>query len=314
MSMRRFQVAETSMLPALSPGEEFVASDSVIPATGDIVALPHPERPGFWLVKRLAGVPGETPVDRPLSDNEAWVLSDNSAATRADSRTLGPVPFDRLWARVTHLDEHTFAEAVHLLVDEEPALAAIVQQWGLPAFWARGPGFPTLVLLILEQQVSLESGAAMYRRLIDLIGAVEPVSILAAGEAGLVAIGVTRQKAGYLVSLAEAVLSGTLDLGGLGDLPAEDAHTQLVAMRGIGQWTADAYLLSALRLPDIFPVGDRALQVGAAEALGLGEIPSPDMLEVLSAPWRPVRAAAARLIWHLYLMRRGRSEPALPVT
>ncbi len=85
-------------------------------------------------------------------------------------------------------------------------------------------------------------------------------------------------------------------------------------MRGIGSWTADAYLLSALLLPDAFPVGDRALQVGVAEALGLQQIPGPEELEIVSAPWRPVRAVAARLVWHLYLSRRGRSEPALPVT
>jgi DNA-3-methyladenine glycosylase II len=297
MSMRRFQVAEASMLPSLSPGDEFVASDSLTPTKEDIVALPHPQRPNFWLVKRLAAGPGDAADGRHLGDNEAWVLSDNSAATRADSRTLGPVPYDSLWARVTRLDERTFGEAVDL-----------------PAFWNREPGFPTLVLLILEQQVSLESGAAMYRRLIDLVGTVGPEPIFAAGESGLASIGVTRQKAGYLVSLSEAVLGGALDLEELGGLEEDDARTRLVSMKGIGQWTADAYLLSALRLPDIFPVGDRALQVGVAEALDLGEVPSPDALYVLSGPWRPVRAAAARLIWHLYLERRGRSEPVLPVT
>jgi len=86
-----------------------------------------------------------------------------------------------------------------------------------------------------------------------------------------------------------------------------------VAIKGIGPWTADAYLLSALRLPDVFPVGDRALQVGVMEALGLGAIPSPEELEILSAPWRPVRAVAARLIWHRYLASRGRVEPPDPL-
>jgi DNA-3-methyladenine glycosylase II len=312
--MRRFRVAETSMLPTLLPGEEFVATDSMRPKVGDVVALSHPERAGFWLVKRMAAGPGDTVGDRRLGCDEAWVLSDNATVTRADSRSLGPVPLSALWPRVTHLDPGTFVEAVHLLADEDPALEAVIEEWGLPAFWQREPGFPTLVLLILEQQVSLESGMAMYRRLIDLLGAVNPRSVLGAGPAALAAIGVTRQKAGYLVALAEAVESGALDLQSLRELPEEEARALLLAMKGIGAWTADAYLLSALRLPDVFPVGDRALQVGVAEALGMDVIPGPGELEILSAPWRPVRAAAARVIWHLYLSRRGRSEPVLPVT
>ncbi len=128
----------------------------------------------------------------------------------------------------------------------------------------------------------------MYRRLIDLVGTVGRDPILAAGESGLASIGVTRQKAGYLVSLAEAVLGGApRHRRARQTWQRSEAHTRLVSMKGIGQWTADAYLLSALRLPDIFPVGDRALQVGVAEALGLGEIPSPDALYVLSAPVAP---------------------------
>jgi DNA-3-methyladenine glycosylase II len=312
--MRRFRVAENSMLPALHPGEEFVASDSIRPQAGDVVALPHPDRAGFWLVKRMVAGPGDSVGDRRLGSDEAWVLSDNAAVTRADSRTLGPVPLKALWPRITHLDPATFAEAAQMLADEDPALEAIIEDWGLPAFWQRDPGFPTLVLLILEQQVSLESGAAMYRRLVDLLGMVTPGSVLAVGEAGLTAIGVTRQKAGYLVSLADAVESDTLDLSSLAEVGEGEARSLLLAMRGIGAWTADAYLLSALLLPDVFPVGDRALQVGVAEALGLEGIPGPDALEIVSAPWRPVRAVAARLVWHLYLSRRGRSEPVLPVT
>jgi DNA-3-methyladenine glycosylase II len=314
MPMRRFRVAENSMLPTLLPGEEFVASSSIRPQVGDVVALPHPDREGFWLVKRMVAGPGDSVGDRRLGADEAWVLSDNAAVTRADSRSLGPLPLRGLWPRVTRLDPTTFAEATQMLADEEPALAAIVDDWGMPAFWQRDPGFPTLVLLILEQQVSLESGAAMYRRLVDLLGVVTPGSVLGVGEAGLTAIGVTRQKAGYLVSLAYAVETGTLDLPSLQEVGEDEARARLQAMKGIGAWTADAYLLAALLLPDVFPLGDRALQVGVAEALGLEDVPGADGLEIVSAPWRPVRAVAARLVWHLYLSRRGRSEPVLPVT
>jgi len=302
------------MLPTLAPGDEFVATDSRAPVKGEVVAFPHPGRVDYWLVKRLAAVPGETIERRQLDANEAWVTSDNSKATRADSRTLGPVPLSTLWPRVTHLDPPTFIEAAALLAEEDPALALIMDEWGLPPFWQREPGFSTLILLILEQQVSLESGAAMYHRLLGLIGAVTPESVLAAGDAGLRSIGVTRQKSGYLLGLAEAVLSGDLDLAGLLAATEADARSGLTSIKGIGLWTADAYLLSAIRLPDVFPIGDRALQVGIAEALGLEAIPGPEELEILSASWRPVRAVAARLIWHRYLAIRGRVEPPDPTS
>jgi DNA-3-methyladenine glycosylase II len=105
------------------------------------------------------------------------------------------------------------------------------------------------------------------------------------------------------------VTTGDLDLEALEREPEDRAREILLSCRGIGPWTADVYLLSALRHLDVFPVGDRALQVGTGEVLGLAEPPSPDDLEFLSQPWRPVRAVAARLIWHAYLARRGRSEP-----
>ena len=301
------------MLPGLMPGDEFVASDSLHPAKGDVVTFPHPGRDDFWLVKRVAAGPGEMVEARVLTDDEAWVVSDNLNATRADSRTLGPIPVASLWVRVASLDAGTFGEAVALLADEEPALSRIVAEWGMPPFWQRDPGFPTLVLLILEQQVSLESGAAMFRRLLELVDVVTTEMVLDAGETGLRSIGVTRQKAGYLLGLAAAVSGGELDLEALPRAAESDARARLVALKGIGPWTADAYLLSALRLPDVFPVGDRALQVGTMEALGLDAVPGLDELEILSAPWRPVRAAAARLIWHRYLATRGRVEPPQPV-
>jgi DNA-3-methyladenine glycosylase II len=183
---------------------------------------------------------------------------------------------------------------------------------GVPEFWHRSPGFSTLVLLILEQQVSLESGAAMFRRLLGELGPVTAPSLLNTGEAGLRALGVTRQKTGYLLGLSTEVIEGDLDLEGLADMSVQDARDRLLRLHGIGRWTADAYLLSALRHPDVFPVGDRALQVGAAETLGLKTPPDEGALEILAEPWRPIRAVAARLIWHDYLTRRGRTEPELP--
>jgi DNA-3-methyladenine glycosylase II len=308
MVMLRFRVAEDSMRPALVPGAEFVATESRSARVGDLVALPHPERDDFWLVKRRVDPP------QPLPDDLAWVASDNPTVNGVDSRSFGPVPVEALRPVVERLDSATFGEAVDLLTTEDTALAAIVARHGPPQFWHRHPGFSTLVLFILEQQVSLESGAAVFRRISNAAGSVKPESVLALGEEGLRAAGTTRQKAGYLIGLAESVLSADLDFDELERMSSVHARDVLLRINGVGPWTADVYLLSALRHVDVLPVGDRALQVGAAEALSLSTVPTPGDLELIAEPWRPLRSVAARLIWHGYLARRGRSEPEHPAT
>jgi len=300
MSMKRFRVAGHSMTPTLQPGQEIVATDTRRPASGNVVVFEHPARGGFWLVKRLR-------------DDSGWVEGDNPEVGRDDSRGFGPVSLDEMLTVVTHLDAETFVEACDLLAAEDSSLAELVDHWGLPVFWRRPPGFRTLVLLMMEQQVSLESGAAMYRRVANLVGEVTPETIASAGEEALRSIGVTRQKSAYLVDLSLRLLSGDFDLDVLETLPVDQARTALISIRGVGPWTADAYLLSAVRHPDMWPVGDRALQVGTAETLGMGAIPDEAELEIIGEAWRPVRAAAARMIWHGYLSARGRVEPPDPL-
>lgn len=311
--MQRFQVSEDSMRPTLAPGDEFVVTASREPVVGEIVALPHPGRSDFWLVKRLGAGPGERLDGRgALRSDEAWVISDNPDVPATDSRHFGPVPFSTLRPMVTRLDEITFREFVALLAAEEPSFAVVIDQHGPPPFWSRPAGFPTLVWLILEQQVSLESGAAMYRRLHGLLGEMTPEAVVGSTEVHLRGIGVTRQKTGYLLELASSVTGGKLDLEAMSTLPVDEARRGLLAVKGIGPWTADVYLLSALRFPDVFPLGDRALQVGTGEVLGMSSTPAGQDLEFLSLPWRPIRAAAARIIWHAYLSTRGRVEPPDP--
>ena len=299
MTMKRFVVAGHSMLPSLKPGVEVVASSSLKPVPGDIVAFPDPSDAGQWLIKRLA-------------NSEGVVTSDNPDDSSHDSTDFGPIDLSATLTVVSRLDDARFVEACGLLAAEDDALARLVDRWGIPDFWARSTGFATLVLLILEQQVSLESGAAMYRRLKALIGHVTPSGVEEAGVGSLRSIGVTRQKAAYIIGLAEAVSSGRLDLESLDRLTAEQARTELISLKGIGHWTADAYLLSAGKRTDMWPVGDRALQVGAGEALGMTVAPTESELEIIGEAWRPIRAAAARLIWHAYLSERGRTEPPDP--
>ncbi|MFP5333668.1 MAG: DNA-3-methyladenine glycosylase family protein [Acidimicrobiia bacterium] len=191
------------------------------------------------------------------------------------------------------------------LATSDDALGAIVSRAGKPPPFQRPPTFASLVLLILEQQVSLSSAAAAYRRL-ESVGQVDPKTVAAIDDATLRAAGITRQKTRYLRELCSAVMEGRLPIGQLPDLPDPDVRDLLIAVPGIGPWTADVFLLACLQRPDIWPVGDRALQVGTAEALDLADVPAPDRLWEIGERWRPHRSAAARIIWHGYLHTRGR--------
>lgn len=205
-------------------------------------------------------------------------------------------------------EESGFHAAVEVLVAADDVMAELVAETGPPPFWQRPAGFPSLVLLILEQQVSLASAAAAYSRVRDRIGSMDPDALLATTPADLRTDGVSRQKDRYLRALAEAVDTGDLDLDGLAGLDDDTARSALMALPGIGRWTADVYLLACLGRPDLWPIGDRALQVAVAEALGLDEVPTGDDLVAIGERWRPHRSTAARLLWHGYLIRRGRVE------
>ena len=206
------------------------------------------------------------------------------------------------------MDQAEFDSIVAALVARDDDLARLVADHGMPTLWLRPAGFPSLVLFILEQQVSLASAAAAYRKVVDRIGAMTPPRVLASTPEQLRLDGVSRQKDRYLRALATAVETGALDLAGLGALDDEQVRAELVALPGIGAWTADVYLLACLGRPDLWPVGDRALQVAAAEALDLDTVPGPLELAEVGERWRPHRSSAARLLWHGYLTRRGRGE------
>jgi DNA-3-methyladenine glycosylase II len=211
------------------------------------------------------------------------------------------------------VDDGLFARTVSALTADDSDLAALVAAHGIPPLWLRPPGFASLVLFILEQQVSLASAAAAYRKVLDRVGTMAPGLVLATTPEELRLDGVSRQKDRYLRALSAAVVSGALDLAGLADLPDDEVRRALVTLPGIGRWTADVYLLACLGRPDLWPVGDRALQVAAAEALHLEVVPDQSGLELLGERWRPHRSTAARLLWHGYLVRRGRSETPLVV-
>ncbi len=209
------------------------------------------------------------------------------------------------------LNEERFAESVLLLAERDAHLAGVVRKYGRPELWVRKPGFPTLVYIILEQQVSLASARAAFERLKTTVKPLTPKRFLRLNDAELLRIGFSRQKTLYTRLLAESLARRHFDLRCLHDLHDEAARKMLIAFKGIGQWTADIYLLSALRRPDIWPTGDLALATAVQEVKQLRKRPSPEKLEALSVPWRPWRAVAARLFWHAYLCKRGLKSPTV---
>jgi DNA-3-methyladenine glycosylase II len=202
------------------------------------------------------------------------------------------------------LTVRTLRSAARRLADGDPALAASYRRFGPPPLWAREPSYATLVHLILEQQVSLASAQAAFDRLAGALGAVEPAPFLALDDAELRAIGFSRQKAGYARDLALALTDG-FDLDALAALPDDDVRARLVALRGIGRWTADVYLTMCLLRPDVWPHGDQALATAAMEVSGSPRRPTFAQLGEAAERWRPYRAVAARMLWHHYLRVRG---------
>ncbi len=207
--------------------------------------------------------------------------------------------------RTPRLTERTLLAGVRALAADDPAIAASVERFGPPPLWAREPSFATLVHLILEQQVSLVSALAAFERLRTAVGEVTPEAFLTLDDEELLAIGFSRQKAGYARSLALALTDG-FDLGALERASDDEARTELMRLRGIGSWTADVYLTMCLLRPDVWPHGDQALATGAMELLGLATRPTFDELRAVAERWRPLRAVAARIVWHHYLGGRGR--------
>jgi DNA-3-methyladenine glycosylase II len=199
------------------------------------------------------------------------------------------------------LDGSMLVDAARELAERDPDLAGILARHGPPPLWERPPGFETLVAIVLEQQVSLASGAAALGRLRAAAGAVEPPAVVRLGEDGARAAGLTRQKARYVVGLAEAALDGRFDAGALERADDDEARVALVALLGVGRWTADIYLLMALLRPDVWPDGDLALAGAMRRAKTLPALPTAAEQRRIAEPWRPWRAVGARLLWHAYL-------------
>ena len=209
-------------------------------------------------------------------------------------------------------DEETLREAAERLRAKDPELIdRLIAIGGAPLLRRREAGFAGLAAIIVSQQVSTASATAIFGRLQALIVPLEAVEIAKATEEDLRACGLSNAKIRALRAVAQAIAEGGLDLEGLGALDAEDAHKALVAVKGVGPWTADIFLLFCLGHADAFPAGDLALQEAAKLALNLKRRPDAARLERIAERWRPLRGVAARMLWAYYRGVKARSGMAL---
>ena len=217
---------------------------------------------------------------------------------------------------VTHnpprLTRTTFSRGLQHLSAVDPDLARVIHDYGPPPLWFREQGFPTLVLIILEQQVSLASAQAAFHRLVTVASPLTPGRFMALDDPSLKAMGFSRQKIAYSRHLAGAITEGDLNPEALTSMDDAGARSALLRVKGIGPWSADIYLLRALRRPDVWPAGDLAIAKAVETVKRLPHCPPPEELDRIGRAWQPWRAVAARVLWHFYLNRepgKKRSRP-----
>jgi DNA-3-methyladenine glycosylase II len=208
------------------------------------------------------------------------------------------------YPQVIALTEETFIKGISQLVDRDRDLARVKSMWGNPPFWTDIPGFSGLVHVILSQQVSLASADAAFARLGEHIEPIHPRSFLTLDDETLKEIGFSRQKIGYVKGLSNSILQGEIDLDEIELLDDDIARGKLLKLKGIGPWTADIYLLMALRRSDVWPSGDLALAKAVQEIMKLESLPNRKELDAKGERWKPWRSVAARILWHYYLSER----------
>jgi len=196
--------------------------------------------------------------------------------------------------------EDDIAEGIAALVVLDPAWARVVDVAGPPRLRRRTPGFEGLARTIVSQQLSVASAEAIWTRLAALLDPVTAAGLLSIPEDALAAAGLSGSKRRTLRALAEATIEGRLVFEAHPDRTPEEIHVELTAIKGVGPWTADIYLMFSLAHADAFAPGDLALQEAARLAFELPARPAPEGLRLLAEPWRPWRGVAAQLLWAYY--------------
>lgn len=201
--------------------------------------------------------------------------------------------------------ENNFNTICDQLARRDKDLRAIIKEHGYPPMWTRPATFQTLILTILEQQVSLASAFAAFKKLRARIGYVTPAKILSLSDEDLRSCYFSRQKIVYARELANAIQSKSLQLKKLEQAHEEEVRLTLKAIKGIGDWTVDVYLMHALQRTDLFPLGDIALVNSLKTVKKLPKDISKEKMLAIAEAWRPNRTIAAMILWHDYIKKRG---------
>lgn len=194
-------------------------------------------------------------------------------------------------------------EAIAYLAKKDKTLQFIVEKFGVPAFQKRQPGFAALCHIILEQQVSIESAKATYVKMELFFGEINPIKIATATADELRKCGLSRQKISYLKDLAEKVLNKLIDFESFKFKSEAEIRAELITIKGVGNWTIEVYLMFCLQLEDVIPLGDIAIKNTISE---LYQVTTFEEVKTLSDTWQPHRTSASYLLWHYYLVKRGR--------
>ena len=209
-------------------------------------------------------------------------------------------------------DQSDVDEGLKQLLEVAPNLSPIAQQCGQLPLRLHPGGFPGLARIVIGQQVSVASAAAIHGRFVEHVRPCTPESFMKAGEKAWISIGLSRPKQRTLAAVCEALMSGSVDLNILAQTDADDAMSVLTSIKGVGPWTAEVYLLFCCGHPDIFPAGDLALQESVKLAFDLQARPSDKHLRALAENWAPYKGIAARLFWAYYSITNSQKE-SLPV-
>jgi DNA-3-methyladenine glycosylase II len=206
----------------------------------------------------------------------------------------------------THATYHSICDKLALM---DANMAAIINTYGYPPMWTRPNTFETLVHIILEQQVSLASALSALNKLRDRVEAITPARVLLLTDTEMRECYLSRQKSSYIRHLAEAILSGQINLTDFEQMEDEGVRNQLCALKGIGNWTVDVYLMFVLQHADILPIGDLAIVNAIKMLKGLPNETPKEALMLIAKKWQPYKTVASMMLWHYYLSAR---KPPLP--
>lgn len=211
-------------------------------------------------------------------------------------------------AEITGVNYHLICDQ---LTSKDSDLEAVITQFGYPPLWSRPNTFESLVHIILEQQVSLASALSALNKLQERLPVLEPKEFLQLNDDELRACYLSRQKARYIRLLAQSLLNGEIDLTALEILPDAEVRRQLTALKGIGNWTADIYLIFILHRPDIFPIGDLAAVSALKKIKSLPKTMSAMEMLAATSRWQPYRSVATMILWHYYLISHTHAQPQI---